>query len=192
MSYGSRETSDGSEVRGDGRAPVQAGERIEGCTLEYIGFPEDQEGNPVTTRAVVRFIQPNGAVFKKTYFDSDQDWSIDKTNQHMLHIATKIMSEESYYAAIAGAGNFQAFFTKLGEVLVPAATGILFNTKVILRLNNNDGKYYPDFPNIPNFVEVTGTTPSTLSTNARFDAYVQPDATPAAAAVSDDAADPVF
>ena len=179
--YGSKTNADGAAHKGDGRMPVMTGERVVGCTLQQIAMATDDNGQVIPNRAVVRFQQPNGSTFQQMYFESDQDWAIDRTNQQFLHLATKMITEDAYYAAIEGAASFSDFIAKVSAALTPASQGKSFTMKITLRESN--GNYFPTFPNYPNFVELDGTTPSTLSTNAKYDFYEAPSATSASEAL---------
>lgn len=183
--YGSRTNADGEAHRGDGRMPVMTGERVVGCTLQEVAMATDDNGQVIPNRAVVRFQQPNGSTFQQMYFESDQDWAIDRTNQQFLHLATKLVTEEEYYAAIGTATSFSDFIAKVSGSLMPASQGKSFTLKIALRESN--GNYFPTFPNYPNFIELDGTTPSTLSTNAKYDFYEAPSATSAADALEETA-----
>ena len=124
------------------------------------------------------------------YFDSDQDWAIDRTNQQFLHIATKIVDEAAYFAAVSTATGFADFIAKVGALLLPASAGKTYTLKISLR--ENDGNYYPTFPNYPNFIEADGTTPTTLSTNPKYDVYEIPAATSADEALEESTEEPAF
>jgi len=183
--YGSRTNSEGEAHRGDGRMPVMTGERVVGCTLQAIEMAKDDNGQVIPGRAVVRFTQPNGSTFQQMYFESDQDWAIDRTNQQFLHLATKMVTEEEYYAAIGTAASFSDFIAKVSGALMPASQGKGFTLKIALRESN--GNYFPTFPNYPNFIELDGTMPSTLSTNPKYDFYEAPAATSADEAMEETA-----
>lgn len=191
MSYGARVNSEGKELRSDGQMPVQTGEKVVGCTIKSIGMATDKEGTPIPGRAIVEFLQPGGAIFRQMYFDNEAAWAIDKTNQQILHIATKVVPADVYFAATAGATGFDDFFKKVGACVVPAAAGKSFTLKIALR--EKDGSYFPTFPNYPNFIEVDGTSPSTLKTDPKYDYYVIPSTTTAEEALGSDAdVDEVF
>ncbi len=170
--YGSRTNAEGEAHRGDGRMPVMTGEKVEGCKLQTIEMATDDSGQVIAGRAVVRFTQPNGSTFQQMYFESDQDWAIDRTNQQFLHMATKMITEEEYYNAIGTATSFSDFISKVSGALMPASQGKSFTLKIALRESN--GSYFPTFPNYPNFIELDGTNPSTLSTNPKYDFYEVP------------------
>ena len=53
-------------------------------------------------------------------------------------------------------------------------TSSSFNLKISFKYNKTKGQWYPNFPNFPNFIEPAGTTPSTLSTNPKYDIYEVP------------------
>jgi len=188
--YGSRTNAEGEAHRGDGRMPVMTGERVVGCTLKEITMAVDDNDQVIPNRAVVRFQQPNGGTFQQMYFESDQDWAIDRTNQQFLHLATKMVTEDQYYVAIGDATSFSDFIAKVSGALMPASQGKSFTLKIALRESN--GSYFPTFPNYPNFIELDGTMPSTLSTNAKYDFYEAPSATSAEEALDVTEDEPAF
>lgn len=178
MSYGSRVDGEGNPIVANGTAPVMVGERVVGNTILDFDFGKDfNSGELIKSRAVLAFRQANGAVFRVTFFDSDQDWAIDETNKKFAHIGTKIVSEADYYAAVEGSNNFEEFVTNIKTKVIPKAEGRTFSLKIVYKYRKTDGKWYPQLPKYPNFIEVDGTTPSTLSTNAKYDVYEIPAAT---------------
>jgi hypothetical protein len=187
MSYGARIDSEGKDFRSDGQMPVQTGEKVVGCTIKSIGIASDKEGNTIPGRAVVEFLQPGGAIFRQMYFDNEAAWAIDKTNQQILHIATKVVPADEYFAVTAGATGFDDFFKKVGGLLIPKSVGKTFTLKIALR--EKDGSYFPTFPNYPNFIELDGTTPSTLKTDPKYDYYVAPSTTTAEEALDSKGSD---
>lgn len=182
MSYGSRTDSEGNALRADGNVPVITGERVEGNEFVSLEMAKDQDGNPMENRAVLTIKQANGATFRVMYFDSAEDWAIKQTNESMLHICTKIMSEDEYYAAIAGSSSFQAFMTAIGTKVIPQAAGKKYTMKIILKYSKGADGWFPNFPKFPNYVELDGTTPSTIGkTNPKYDIYAIPAPTAMAA-----------
>ncbi len=172
--YGSNVDKDGKELRSNGAAPILTGERVSGCKLVSFDFAKEENGDAISTRAEFKFLQPNGATFTFSVMDSTEDWAIDTTNRSVLHICTKIVSEEEYYASISGAANFVEFVTKVKEKIISKVGDKKFTLKIIYKLNKNKGKYYPGFPTFPSFIELDGTIPSTLSTNPQYDLYIVP------------------
>ena len=187
MGYGSKTDSEGKELRADGNVPVLTGERVVGNEIVSFGMAKDKDGNLVDNRAELSFKQSNGATFRIAYFDSEEDWAIKNTNQAMLHICTKIVSEVDYYAAVEGTGSFAAFVNAIATKIMPLAKDKKFTMKVILKYNKGKDAYYPNLPTFPNFIELDGTTPSTISkTNPKYDIYAIPSATPVAAGAAVD------
>ena len=188
--YGSKTNAEGVDLNSDGKMPIMTGEQVTGNVLTEITMATDKDGATLDNRAVVRFKQSNGSTFSQMYFDSDQDWAIDRTNQQFLHIATKIVTEDQYFAAVSTATGFPDFIAKVGALLLPASAGKTYTLKISLR--ENDGNYYPTFPNYPNFIEADGTTPTTLSTNPKYDVYEIPAATSADEALEESTEEPAF
>lgn len=176
MGYGSKTDSEGLEIRANGNAPILTGEQVKGNKITYFGMSTDsQTGETLSNRAEIKFLQSNGATFTYTFFDSDQDWAQDKVNKELLHICSKFVSKDEYYAALPGENiTFTSFIGAIQEKIMPKAEGKTFTLKIIYRENKNNGKWYPQFPNFPNFIELDGTTPSTLSTNPKYDFYEIP------------------
>lgn len=186
--YGSKTNADGKSITGNGRSPIIVGQNVTGNKLMDICPATDQNGEMVQGRWAMKFLQSNGATFQHMIFDSDQDWAIDRTNQQILHIATKMISEEDYYAAIGSPANFDGFMRAVSAALMPASAGKLFTLKITY---NKSG--YPGFPSFPNFIELDGTAPSTLSTNPKYDMYTVPEGDSAEEATTADTEDePVF
>ena len=73
---------------------------------------------------------------------------------------------------------------------LPASACKTYTLKISLR--ENDGNYYPTFPNYPNFIEADGTTPTTLSTNQKYDVYEIPTSTSADEALAESTEEPAF
>jgi hypothetical protein len=169
--YGSRTDSKGQAISGDSAyvAPV-TGERVEGNTLAAIGLATDKDGNTVDTRATVEFQQANGAKVRWTLFepqDGEDGWQKDALERNVKHLATKIMTEDEYYAGMeagGGAPDFPSFINKLSSLLVPAAAGKVFTMKFVY----NNG--YVTVPRFPNWI-ATPENANTLSTNPKYDKY---------------------
>jgi len=173
--YGSTTTSEGKELTADGRAPQLTGERVVGNELVSFDFPKDKEtGETITSRAELKFKQSNGAIVNIAFFDSTEGWAIDKTNAQLLHVFSKIVSKEEYYAAINNPANFQEFVGRIRDKVVPKAAGKKFTCKFVYLTSKTTGKSNIGFPNFPNFFELDGTSPSTLSTNPKYDVYIRP------------------
>lgn len=189
--YGSRTNADGSTVSGDGKMPVMTGERVGPCTLIEAGMQVGDDGAQ-TGRGVLKYSQPNGAVFTKMFFENTDDWAVEETNRQLLHIAKRVMSEDDYYNAIAGATNFTQFMTQAGAAIKAASEGKEFDMKIILK-KNSKGEWFPNIPKYPNFIEISGAENSTLSTSGKgYDIYEIPTETTAEEAVAETAEDDVF
>ena len=175
MSYGSKTDSEGNALRAEGNIPVITGERVEGNEFVSLEMAKDKDGNLMENRSVLTIKQSNGASFRVMFFDSEEDWAIKGTNEAMLHICTRIMSEEEYYAAIAGSSSFQAFMTAIGTKVIPQAAGKKYTMKIILKHNKSADAWFPNFPKFPNYVELDGTNPTTIGkTNPKYDIYAVP------------------
>lgn len=174
--YGSRTNNEGVAISANGSSPILTGEQVPGNKLTSLAMAEDQNGQPVANRATLTITQSNGAKFTHSFWDSTEEWAIVQVNREMLHICTKIVSEEQYYAILEehGDGSFQGFISAVAENILPLAAKMTFTLKIIYKENKSNGKWYPNFPKFPNFIEVDGTTPSTFSTNPKYDIYVMP------------------
>ena len=177
--YGSKTNSDGEAISANGFNPTLTGEHVDGNTITSLAMANDQNGNPVETRATLTFLQKNGASFTHSFWDSKEDWAIVQVNREMLHVCTKIVTEEEYYAIVEehADGTFKGWIETIATHIMPKAEGVKFALKIIYKENKTSGKWYPNFPKFPNFIEVDGTTPSTLSTNSKYDVYNAPTAT---------------
>lgn len=188
--YGSTTTSEGKELTADGRAPQLTGERVVGNELVSFDFAKDKDTQePITSRAELKFKQSNGAIVNIVFFDSTEGWAIDRTNAQLLHVFSKIVSKEEYYAAINNPGNFQDFVMRIRDKVLPKAAGKKFTCKFVYIISKSSGRANIGFPNYPNFFELDGTSPSTLSTNPKYDVYIKPwspEVTPSAEANTDE------
>lgn len=172
--YGSKVDGSGKEIQGDSTylSPV-AGERVEGNTLVSIGLAEDKDGNVVDTRANVVFQQANGAQVRLTLFEAVEQWQFDGLNRQVKHLATKLMTEEAYYAGINAGGaptGFQDFIAKVSSLLMPLAAGKLFTMKFVYKNG------YISLPSFPNWIALPENA-DTLTTNPKYDKYVKEEPT---------------
>ena len=166
--YASRTDSEGKAIQGDsGYVSPVAGERVEGNTLVSIALAKDKEGNEVETRATVEFQQANGAKVRWTIFEATEEWQFNSLNRNVKHLATKLMTEDEYYAGMEAGGSpedFVSYVAKLSSVLMPKAEGKVFTMKFVY----NNG--YVSLPKFPNWIATPGNE-STLSTNPKYDKY---------------------
>lgn len=175
MSYGSNKDANGEAIKANGGSPILVGEKVKGNEVVSFAFKKNEETGEIdNTKVELKFKQSNGAIFTHTFMDGSEAWMIDKINREVLHIATKVMDEEEYVKAVGESDSFQAWMTKVIAVLTPKLTGKKFTLKIVYRINKKNGKGYPSFPGFPNFIELDGTTPSTLSTNPKYDIYEAP------------------
>ena len=167
--YGSRLDSKGEAIQENSQyATPIAGERVKGNTLESIALAEDKDGNIVETRANVVFKQANGSTVRWAIFEAREDWQFDSLNKNIKHLATKLMTEEEYYAGIEKGGapsDFVSFIDKLSKLLVPKAKGKLFTIKFVYK------KGYVTIPSFPNWIALPENE-SSLTTNPKYDKYV--------------------
>jgi hypothetical protein len=177
--YGAKTDKDGVAISANGSSPILTGECVVGNKLVSLEMAKDQNGNPVTNRATLTFQQKNGATFTHSFWQATEEWAIVQVNREMLHICTKIVSEEEYYSVLEqhGDGTFQGFIKAIADNIVPKAASMTFSLKIVYKENKSNGKWYPNFPKFPNFIEVDGTTPSSLTTSAKYDIYEMPKAT---------------
>ena len=192
--YGSKTNSEGKSIQANGSMPVLVGECVPGNTIEYFGMSKDQNGELSANMAEIRFKQSNGATFTKKFWDSEEDWAIDNLNRDMLHIATKIVPETEYDAAVAGSTSFSDFIQKIAVGVISKAEGKKFALKIIYKANTNKqsasfGQFFPSFPNFPNWIEPDGTNPTTFRTNPKYDFYEIPTSTSAEEMDTEEAAD---
>jgi len=174
--YGSRTNNEGVAISANGSSPILVGEQVVGNKLVSLEMAKDQNGNPVGNRATLTIGQRNGAKFTHSFWDSTEEWAIVQVNREMLHICTKIVSEDEYYSILEahGDGTFVGFISAVATHILPKAADKTFTMKIIYKENKSNGKWYPNFPKFPNFIELDGTTPSTFSTNPKYDVYVMP------------------
>lgn len=192
--YGSNVDENGKALSATGSMPLITGERVPGHTIEGLFKAKDKDGNELDNRWEIHFRQANGKLFTVTFFGSEEKWAIDATNRTMLHICTRIVSEEDYYASVAGSRDFNDFMNKIATSIMPKAAGKTFTLKIVYQQDKSSLKWYAKFPKYPNFIEVDGTEPSTLKTDARYDIYVIPQEStaPAAAGTTATASEDVF
>ena len=181
--YGSKIQADGTTLTADGKAPIMTGECVKGNIISGLNMATDQNGNAVENRAVLSFKQPNGATFNHSIMEGTLDWQLKQTNKDMLHICTKIVSEEDYYAIVAehGDGSFQGWIKAIAKHIIPKAEGKTYSLKIVYKENKNSGDWHPNFPKFPNFIALDDTVPYKFGTNPKFDFYVIPASTPMSA-----------
>lgn len=177
MSYGSKVDSTGKEVNGDSSfvAPI-TGERVVGNTIASIGLAKDKDGNTVSSRATIEFKQANGSTVRLALFEASEPWQFDQINRTAKHLATKVVTEEAFYAAVGGASDFTSFIKALSDLIMPAAAGRVFTMKFVY----NNG--YVTVPKFPNWIAAPENA-DTLSTNAKYDKYTAEESTPAPEAI---------
>ena len=189
--YGSRVDHEGNTLQGDSSfVPAVAGPKVKGNVLAYIGLGKDQNGNTVEDRLILEFTQANGATFRQSYTkpseEADVAWQKTNLERHLLHIATKVSTEDEWFSAIE-ANSFEDYVSKVAAFLMPKMKGKKYTLKITY-----NAKGYMGFPLFPNFIEDDTQEPSTLSTNSKYDLYIKPnvDAPASAATASDTGAAP--
>lgn len=177
--YGAKTTSDGKAITANGMSPIIAGLCVEGNKIESLEMAKDDQGNINPKRAILTFVQSNGAKFQHSFWDSQESWAIDQINREMLHICNKIVTEQEYTETVENHGDntFQGFISAISEHIIPQAKNKLFNLKIVYKENKNNGKWYPNFPKFPNFIEPGDTTSCTFSVNPKYDIFEMPTAT---------------
>jgi len=189
--YGSRVDSEGKAIQSDsGYAAAVTGERVEGNKLISIGLAEDKDGNTIESRATITFEQANGAKVRLTLFEATEPWQFDSLNKQVKHLATKLMTEEEYYAGLEAGGapsNFVEFINKVSALLMPRAAGKVFTMKFVY-ING-----YVSVPKYPNWIALPENA-NTLSTNPKYDQYTAEAPTSAESVTAGAVAtnDPVF
>jgi len=173
MGYGDVTSEDGREIQENGTMPTLTGEQVKGNEIVGLEFPEFQ-GVVSRDAAILTFKQANGAYFKHRINGMDAPWAIDQTKREMMHICSKIVPREEYQAAIAGSAGFVDFINRVKNSVIPKAAGKKFTLKIVYKLSKDKTKAYINFPNFPNFIELDGTEPTTLSTNPKYDIYEMP------------------
>ena len=128
---------------------------ISGNSIE--GFELSEDGN----RFTITFKQPNGSLVKHSEFNNEADWAQDETSRRIRHIATKIVSDDDYSAAISETSSFGDFMSKVTNLIGNKHIGLMFN---MLYVYNKKG--YVSLPKYPNFIEKDGTSPSTINLSA--------------------------
>lgn len=174
--YGSRTNNEGVAISANGANPILTGEQVVGNKIVSLAMAEDQNGQPVANRATLTIIQSNGAKFTHSFWDSTEEWAQDQVNREMLHICTKIVTEEQYYSILEehGDGSFQGFISAVAEHILPLAVDKTFTMKIVYKENKSNGKWYPNFPKFPNFIEADGVKTSSFTTNPKYDIYEMP------------------
>jgi len=178
--YGSRTNSEGAAItEAGGYLSPMVGPAVTGNKLVYIGLDKDENGEVKTPKAaIVSFEQTNGAVFSHKWFDGQENWRIDELNANMLHICSKIVTEEEYYEAVSGSASFDDLLNNINSKIFPKARGMEFTLKIVYT-KRASGKYYAAVPKSkwPKWIEnaaVVTTPGSTFRHNEGYDIYEMP------------------
>lgn len=181
--FGSSVDENGVEIpTGSSKFPVITGERVAGNELISFDYAEDWETKEkITTRAELKFKQSNGAIASISYNNPTESWAAQAMSNALLHVFSKYMTKEEYYAALGNGGKafdtFEAYVEAIRDKVVPIAlaTKKKLTLKLVYNIAKKTGKGYLGFPKFPDFAEVDGTTPSTIpKTNPKYDIYVVP------------------
>lgn len=173
--YGSKLDEQGQEIKAKGMMPLITGERVTGC--KFISFEMGKNavtGESTPGRYEIQFEQSNGRIFTQSFFESDQPWAQVNLNKAMLHICSSFVTVADYYAVVEGSENFSDFMNRIQTKIMPKAAGKSFTLKITYNQQKSSGKWFAGFPNYPNYIELDGTVPSTLSTNPKYDKYSIP------------------
>lgn len=195
--YGKTTNSEGKSLENE-YIPILKGLHVSGNEIASIEIYKGQDGVEDERRAILTIKQSNGAELKHTVWDGKKNGepdsgAMDRLNGFMLHVAcgTKICSTPEEFASLIGTpSNFKEFITAFNDKIISKGRGKKYTFTIITRESNN-GKWYPQIPMFPNFVEPDGTSPTTLfmKKDYIFDAPAvthMPNDAPASTAVSDD------
>lgn len=167
--FGSKTDASGKQLTADGKAPILVGERVMDNTLKSVTLSEDK------SRIIFEFTQKNGATFKASFWAPKEgeyfETNLDTLKRNMLHISTKIVTEQEFWDAVANTSSFEEYANVLITRIFSRGLGKKFNLKITYK-RTDDGDI-PTFPRYPNFIEKEGTEPSTFSTNPDYDFYTR-------------------
>lgn len=173
--YGSKLDETGKEIQAKGVMPLMTGEKVVGCKLVSFGPATNPTTNEVDpNRFQIVFEQSNGKLFTQSYYNNEASWAQTNLNRAMLHICTSFISIEEYYAVVEGSADFVDFMNRIQTKIMPKAIGKGFTLKITYSQQKSSGKWYAGFPSYPNYIELDGTKPSTLTTNPKYDFYTIP------------------
>ena len=184
---GARTDKDGKAITGAGKPQVIVGINVPGNIILGLAIAKNKDGsmadgkNGKMARASMLFEQANGSVFSHTFFDSDKDWGQDKLTLHLLHVSLPFLGNdpERFYAIVGehSDGSFVSVIQALATQVF--AKPIAEKTKISMKLlyaPNKEGDFFASFPKYLNWIELDGTTPSTLR-EGEGDIYVRPERT---------------
>tara|TARA_R110002153_G_scaffold72010_4_gene188796 strand:- start:8551 stop:9174 length:624 start_codon:yes stop_codon:yes gene_type:complete len=170
---GARKDKNGKAITGAGRAQVMVGVNVPGNTILGLGISKNKDGsfadgkNGKMARATLAFQQSNGSIFSHTFFDSDKDWGQDKLTMQLLHVCLPFLGNDplKFYDIVET--NSDGTFVSVIQALAANvfAAPVAAQTKVSLKLvylPNRDGDFFASFPKYLNWIELDGTTPTTL------------------------------
>jgi len=143
------------------------GECVKGNEIVSFGLAEGTD-----KRAVLTFKQSNGYMLNISFFDSDKETGIKILNTNILHICTKLVSQEEYNEAVKDVSSFADFINKLEEKVFSPNYGKKLDLKIIYKQNTSNGNWYAVFPSFPPFAAEDGK--GKFTTNPQYDIYVKP------------------
>lgn len=171
---GARKDKDGKSITGSGRVQTMVGVNVPGNRVVSLGIAKNKDGsmadgkNGKNARATMVFEQSNGALFSHTFFDSDKDWGQDKLTMQLLHVSLPFIGNDpmKFYEVIEtnSDGSFVSVINALSTFVfgTPTAAQVKVSMK-LLYAANKDGDYFASFPKYLNWIELDGTTPTTLT-----------------------------
>jgi hypothetical protein len=173
--FGTKTDSTGKDLAINGAMPLQVGERVTGHTISYFGKSKDMNGNVTSDAYEIQFTQSTGRIFTHKFFKPTEGWQIDDVKRTCVHICSKIVTSDEYFDIVANCATFESLMDTIQSQIMPKAAGMTFSLKLVYAQRKTTLKWYPSFPKFPNFIEVDGTSPSTLSTNPKYDFYSIPE-----------------
>jgi len=185
MSYVKRVDAEGNPISADNTRKVPiAGEKVKNVKITGFDWAEVQ-GSTSSTLAKIAFTQENGCVVYMPLFEPRDSQFSSKEKQdvelqrNILHIATKCMPEEQYYAELGDVEDFQDFINKVKVIIMKHAAGKTFTVKFVY-----DKKGYVQVCKLPNFIALSGVDEDKLITT-KYDKYTF-EATPSVPVAQDD------
>jgi len=166
--YGSTVSSQGESLENN-MVPVLTGLRVEGNEILGINIFENEAGEKDFRRAILTIKQNNGAQLRHTIWDGikggqPDEKAMDRLNGFMLHVGSTLLggTPEQYKSAIGEPTSFEEFINSFNNNIIAKAKDKRFTMTIIKKENQSNGKWYAQLPMFPNFIELDGTTPSTL------------------------------
>jgi len=184
---GARKDKNGKAITGSGKVQVVVGTNVPGNRVLGLAISKNKDGsfadgkNGKMARATLAFQQVNGSIFSHTFFDSDKDWGQDKLTMHLLHVCLPFLGNDplKFYNIVEthSDGTFVSVIQALAAHVfaAPVSEGTKVSLKLVF-LPNRDGDFFASFPKYLNWIELDGTTPTTL-VEGTGDIYSRPSQT---------------